>query len=98
MSNVIAALSSKEFHRALKLFGFTDQNVYGCIMADNFPKEGQSLVKMGYLSEGAITTNVPDRWSDNPCAWVKVEWNPETRTYGYYCISAIGVEWIDVPE
>jgi hypothetical protein len=98
MSDIIAALSSMEFNRALILFGFTDQNVYGFIMADNFPKEGKSLVKNGYLSEGAITTKVPDRWNDDPCAWVKVEWNPETRTYGYYCISAMGVEWIDAPE
>jgi hypothetical protein len=91
-------ITYKTFQRALMLFDFPKLNVNGSIMANRFPKEGKKLLEMGYLSEGPMTTSVPDRWSEDPTDWVDAQWNQETRTYGYYCVSALGIEWIDVPE
>lgn len=92
------ALTYKTFQCGLMLFSFSKQNVLGSIMADDFPKEGQALFEIGYLSEGPVTTVVPDRWSDELNEWVDAEWNPETGTYQYDTISALGIESVDVPD
>ena len=92
------ALTYKTFREALSLFRLTKPNVYGCVMADHFPEEGRVLLDQGYLSEGPMTTIVPDRWSDELGDMVEAKWDPETRTYGYFNVSAMGVEWINPPE
>ncbi len=92
------ALTYKTFLEALSLFGIRKPNIYGSVMADHFPEEGQVLLDQGYLSEGPMTTIVPDRWSDELGDMVEAKWDPETRTYGYFNVSAMGVEWIIPPE
>ncbi|MEO5334149.1 MAG: hypothetical protein H7839_19220 [Magnetococcus sp. YQC-5] len=94
---MIGQLTHKAFTTALMLFGFQKNNVYNSMMT-NRAEEIKALYAAGYLTDGPITTMVPYRESDDPTDWRDAEWNPETRTYQYTCLTETGIVDIDVPD
>ena len=92
------ALTYKTFKAALMLFGLHKRNVYGSMLVNHYSEAVKALYAAGYLTEGPMTMMVPDRDGDDPTAWVKAAWNPETRTYQYSGFTVCG-EWVvDVPD
>ncbi|MBF0186045.1 MAG: hypothetical protein HQM06_16870 [Magnetococcales bacterium] len=90
-------LTHKAFTTALMLFGFPKKNVYNSMMTKH-TEEIKALYAAGYLTDGPITTMVLDRESDDPSDWRDAEWNPETRTYQYTCLTDTGIWVVDVPD
>ena len=92
------SLTHKAFKTSMLLFDYPTPDILGCVISDFFPKEGKTLIELGYLSDGPLTMSVPDRWSDELNEWREAEWDPETRRYRYFSLDACGGEWIYVPE
>lgn len=83
------------FKLAVQILNFERLTIAGSRIAESYPVEGRILVDHGFLSEGEISTLVPNRhtWDGD---FVEPEWNEETRTYQYFSFDD-GM-WVDVPE